>query len=228
MESLFARYTPKRGRVFLMLAGSLLAHGGLVGIGALLTPPVLPDVVVDWPVQEAEGPAPMKVIDPVEQLPSVDVGPTATPEVVPTVVSTPPPMLDEPVFAEPSSPTPRLKTVVRPRTTAQTLATYASSSAPSTPGSGMPSSMSNNSPAGTSAWVMPHPPYPAAVHRLMATSGLTTVRITTDATGRVSNIVIVRSAGNPSLDAHTVNYVRENWHGPANASRTTEFLYQLR
>ena len=75
-------------------------------------------------------------------------------------------------------------------------------------------------------WYMPHPPYPAG--RLLTGTGVTTVRIITDASGRIASAVIVRSTGNPILDAHTVIYVREHWRGPANASRTTEFVYQLR
>ena len=76
------------------------------------------------------------------------------------------------------------------------------------------------------SWYMPHPPYPAG--RLLTATGVTTVRIVTDASGRVASAAIVRSTGNPILDAHTVIYVREHWRGPANASRTTEFVYQLR
>ena len=53
------------------------------------------------------------------------------------------------------------------------------------------------------------------------------MQITTDAFGNVSDVAIVRSAGNAVLDAATRSYVRANWKGPANASRTTEFVYQI-
>ena len=74
---------------------------------------------------------------------------------------------------------------------------------------------------------MPPPPYTRAV-RASQVTGTTTVRITTDAVGRVSNVVIVKTTGSSALDNHTSSYVRNNWHGPPNASRTTEFVYVVR
>ena len=77
----------------------------------------------------------------------------------------------------------------------------------------------------TVPWVMPHPPYPAFLRNLPSVS--VTVRITTDSSGQISNVVIARSTGNAALDTYTVSRVRGSWHGPANASHTTEFIYQL-
>ena len=229
MESLFARQRPKKGWVFLMLGGSLLVHGGLVGIGALMVQPEPPIIYVDWQVPEDDGspPPPVKVTDPVEQPTMVD-GPTATPDVIDLSVPTPPSVPDDTTFAEPASPTPRLKIAVKPVAPTRANTVHTPSSASGMLGNGALGSTGASRSAGVATWVMPHPPYPAAIRRLVSAGGLTTVRITTDATGRVSSVVIVRSTGNPMLDAHTVSYVRENWRGPANASRTTEFLYQLR
>lgn len=228
MESLFARQAPKRQGVLLMVAGSLVFHGGLVGIGALFVPaPSKEPVVVDWiPMDEGGNPTPVSVVEPPQQI-EVNTEPTATPDVAEPTADTPP-LVDDPVFAEPFTPAPHQRVVVRtaaaPRNSMSRpfsqVPGVVVSTASNAPGMGLGSSI-------PSAWTMPHPPYPSRLHGAPAT-GVTTVRITTDAAGRITDVVIVQSAGNPVLDAHTVSYVRANWRGPANASRTTQFVYQLR
>ena len=223
MESLFTRPAPKRGRVALMLAGSLVFHGGLVGIGALVVQ-LPPKPEMQWfPVPE-DGPGPIFVPEPSVQ-PEVESGPTATPDVIAPAIATPPSAFDDPVFAEPSSPTPQRKVAVKPTNASRTVNTQPTS-VTAAPGSGLSTGTKVGPTSGAVSWSMPHPPYPA--NRLLAGKGTTKVQITTDASGRISNVVVIQSTGNPVLDAHTVRYVRENWRGPANASRTTEFVYQLR
>lgn len=224
MQSLFARPTPTRGRIALMLAGSLIFHGGLVGIGALIVPPA-PKPEVPWfPDPQYDGPEVIPVPEPSVQ-PEVESGPTATPEAIEPTVATPPSAPDDPVFAEPSSPTPQQKVATKPNVAVRTR-NVSTTPITTAPGNGPSTGAKVGSASGTMSWSMPHPPYPA--NRLFAGKGTTKVQITTDAGGRIANVVIIQSTGNPVLDAHTVRYVRENWRGPANASRTTEFVYQLR
>ena len=216
--------------VVLMMAGSLLLHGGLVGIASLWTPPPpeshsVPMDIFDGP---ADTPGPINTVNVAQPNPPETPTVTATPEVIDTV-PTPPPVNENPDFAEPSeqTPSPHRQTVVRqtnssnrPTSTQTTARTSTGPSGVGTPGNG-------TNVSGASVWVTPHPPYP----RLRGISpgvGQTTVQVTTDASGRVSNVVIVKSTGNPVLDSHTLSYVRGNWHGPANASKTTEFVYQVR
>ena len=229
MESLFTQHVPRRGRLVLMLAGSLVIHGGLVGIGALFVQPQPDKVIVDWTPPgdgDLDGPSlPPEVTPPTK----TNSEPTATPDVVEPEVLVSPAPADVPDFSEPSTPTPRQqRTAVKPAVARTNSAARSNPSAPVAPGSGIAGVPVGNPAAGVSAvpWVMPHPPYPAFLRNSPAVS--ITVRITTDAAGQVSNVVVARSTGNAALDAYTVSRVRGSWHGPANSSRNTEFVYQLR
>ena len=227
MESLFARPHPKRGRVVLMLGASLLLHGGIVGIGALWTQPdpAPHSVDIDLGFDTPSSGVPVEVK--IDQPPSSDTPePTTTPPTDTKADPTPPEDTDAPDFAPPRAQTPPPQRSVSSRAAPAVHSTGASSTSHSLPGQ-----QTNGAPGGAPAgivqpWVMPHPPFLQAAH--LSSIAATTVRITTDAAGRVSSAILVKSTGNPVLDNHTVNYVRANWHGPANASRTTEFVYQLK
>ncbi len=229
MESLFARHAPKRGRVAGMLVGSLVFHGGLVGIGALFTQPQPDKVDVSWvPPGDGDPTAPSL---PPEIAPPVDANPetTATPDVLAPEVFVPPTPADVQDFAQPPDPTARQRhPTAKPTTAVRTSSTKRSASLPAAPGSGMAGVPNGNPATGVAAapWFMPHPPYPASLRSASAAS--VTVRITTDAAGRIADVFVARSTGNAALDAYTISRVRGTWHGPANASRTTEFVYQLR
>ena len=54
-----------------------------------------------------------------------------------------------------------------------------------------------------------------------------TIRITTNAQGRVSNVVIVKSVGSPILDRNTIEYCKKNWKGSPNRTWTREVYYKL-
>lgn len=79
---------------------------------------------------------------------------------------------------------------------------------------------------GTEGWRTPRPPYPPAalVSRIQGTGA---VRITTNASGNVSDVTITRPI-NPLLDANTRTFARANWKGPPNATRTVPVIYQIR
>lgn len=234
MESLFARTVPKRGRVFLMLGVSLLVHSGVVGIAALWTAPepedhtVIIDELFDTPGQSPSGPSYTP-----QAVPNESAEPTSTPDVLQKPDPTPPEPTGIPDFLVPSTPapTPHRTTASRPVSQVHPAATQSISHDVS----GQPNGGMQNGPSGgaanvVGAWVMPHPPYPRTLlaARGAGVVGATTVRITTDASGRVSNVVIVKSTGNLALDSATESYVRMNWHGPPNAGRTTEFVYQIK
>ena len=207
-----------------MLVGSLVVHGGLIGIGALFVQPPPSHVDLDFdPEPEGAYPTPISVTEPPPES-AADLTSIATPDPAVKSDATPPSVNPEETFAEPSPPTSHRQTAAQ-----IVVPVRASSVRPTsvTTGVGPVSVPGSNPGVGAAAWVMPHPPYPVTFHN-SSVRGTTTVRITTDAMGAVSNVVVVQSAGNLALDAHTVRYVRENWHGPANASRTTQFVYQVR
>ncbi len=231
MESLFTTSAPKRGRIALMLGASLLAHGGIVGIASLWTAPepedhtVIVDYLFDTPGQMPPGLTYSTPAEPAEL--------TATPEIVEKPDPSPPEPTNSPDFLETSTPAPTPHRVPTSRqvTAVRSTATQTLSHAGLGPsGGGTPGAPGGGAANVAGAWVMPHPPYPRALlaARGAGVTGATTVRITTDASGQVSNVVIVKSTGNLALDSATENYVRMNWHGPPNAGRTTEFVYQIK
>lgn len=230
MPSLFVHQTPKRGRVCLMLGASLLLHGGIVGIAALwLQPePQKGSVVTDIWLDEGGNPPPASPSLAAPEPPE----PTSSPDVVvDQPIPTPPESTEDPDFAQIPTPIPppRRATPSRAVTAVRTTSPQpdARSAATGQPPTGMPGGPSIGAANVAAAWVMPHPPYPH-VSAGGRPTGSTTVRIITDASGRVSNVVIVKSTGNPLLDNQTQIFVRMNWHGPPNASRTTEFVYEIR
>ncbi len=229
MENLFARHKPRRGMVCLTMVGSLVLHGGLVGIASLWTPPQ-PEprsVLVDWFAEPSQSGDPLKPIDVPQSAPTESPDATVTPESI-DPVATPPPTSSEPDIALPAEPTPPKRGIAVSKPSASvsrpTSGQTGSHDSATSASVGVPG---NGNPSGVSAWVMPHPPFPHMIGRPAAV-GQTTVRITTDAAGRVSNVVILKSTGTPALDNHPASYVRNNWHGLPNASRTTEFVYEVR
>ena len=78
----------------------------------------------------------------------------------------------------------------------------------------------------TRTWRTPRPPYPTQA-RMSHLTGTTTVRVTTDASGSVSSVQILKSAGSAILDSSTQGFVKMNWKGPPNSTRDTSFDYRL-
>ena len=79
---------------------------------------------------------------------------------------------------------------------------------------------------GTQGWRTPKPPYPnSALASHIQGSG--SVRISTDASGNVTNVVVTGPIS-PVLDANTRSFARGNWKGPPNATRTVAVIYQIR
>ncbi len=64
--------------------------------------------------------------------------------------------------------------------------------------------------------------------RAARVQGNGSVRITTDGSGHVVSVSVVRSTGNAVLDANTSQFARSNWSGPPNATVTVPITYQMR
>ena len=233
-SSLFRSLPVRSGRMTIIFTASVFAHTCLVGVGAVLwqstEPP--PKIVVRTTTVTIEDPPLGKPEippgGPVEPAPPVSTV-TPPPEVEPPVEAVMPPSIEPMEMTEPTiPPKPRPAIARTARANTLTSAVRASAAAPGAvsnglPGAGVPNGVSSGSLLG---WKTPRPPYPRS--QLMSrVQGSTTVHFTTDASGNVTSASIVKSTGNAALDASTLSYVRANWRGPANASRTTEFVYQI-
>ena len=235
-SSLFRDRPTRKTRMTMMVAGAVLVHFGIVGVGAMWKASVM-QRKDDPTVLDVIGPGLEPVDNQVQYVTVENTAPTPsqesstpTPEV--SVPSDPLPSEVVPEMSDLSDATPPPRPRQVPSRTANpsamansTRATPGTSGAPTgNPGStaGVPGSGRT----GAQGWKMPKPPYPMAL-RTTGLQGATTLRITTDANGNVTAVEIIRSAGNALLDHNTQVYVREFWKGPPNATRTTEFVYQL-
>lgn len=75
-------------------------------------------------------------------------------------------------------------------------------------------------------WTTPKPPYPYQA-RTAHLTGVTEVRVTTDSSGRVNSVVVVKSAGSGVLDSNSQSWAKEKWSGPPNATYTKKLEYRL-
>ena len=220
----------------MMVAGAVLVHFGIIGVGAMWRQPAT-ERKDDSTVVEVIGPGLEPVDENVAYVTVDNSAPTpiqdnSMPAPEPPVQSDPLPPEVVPEMPEPSDATPLPRQRDAPsRTTNPPATANLSRTAPGMPGTrsdnlGTTAGLLGSGRAGIQGWKMPRPPYPAAL-RATGFQGATTVRITTDANGNVTTVEIIRSAGNVLIDRNTQVYVREFWKGPPNATRTTEFVYQL-
>lgn len=230
-DSLFA---PRRFRRSYLVYCSLAAfclEGSLVGIAAIWPqnktveiPPVITEVVDLPPVQE--------LILPEEDPQPTPDEPTPPPEETPPPDDTPPP--DEPpeITLDTPKPTPtpgpsRKPTFVMPKV----IPPNAKRGPVPQNGvvGGVPSAARTAGPVVKSAgtWhTSAKPPYPPQA-RASHITGSGTVRITTDASGRVVSASVAQSAGNGILDYAITGFAKANWSGPPNSSTTVPFTFRL-
>ena len=228
-RSLFAPAPRRKRGLILMVAGSLLFHGSLIGVAAL------------WPVHPKE-PAPYITTDlGDEPVPAADPQTPAAPpseaEPEAPVLKAVEPVEDQPPVVEPSiddmsqaTPTPRpaARAASRPNPALSTLHTVRTPGSLSTggPASGTAGIAGAGHPGSGVRWNVPRPAYPAAL-RLAHVQGSGKVRVTTDGAGRVVDAVIVQSTGSFVLDDQTCRTAKLQWSGPANATTTVPITYQL-
>lgn len=79
---------------------------------------------------------------------------------------------------------------------------------------------------GTTGWRTPRPPYPPAA-LASRIQGKGSVRISTDASGKVTSAVITGPI-HSLLDVNTRSFALGNWKGPPNQSITVPVIYQIR
>ena len=219
-----------------MLCGSILFHGALVGTAALWArSPARIDPLpgtTEIGIQDEGTPGPD--IGSSEPLPPPAPSEPAAPVVQNSeLVDDIPPTIDQDI-TDPSTPRPpspiRSTPTKKILTPSRTTAASSSQSTGLSIHSGTSLGNSGNGAPGNSAsaigWRMPKPPYPYAL-RSQRIQGVAKLRITTDSTGRVSDVVILRSTGNSSLDANTIERVRAEWSGPPNTSTIREVEYKL-
>ena len=237
-ESLFMRRPPRRGRFVLVLIGSLAFHSCFVLIGQIFSRDNSWDVKeppVELDLADKLGEPDVRELI-VADTPPPEDQPTPPPEDTPPPDDTPPPT-DDPDMADPEQTpppdTPKPKTAPpKPKTgtPAPANAKHGPVAQEGVVGGNPTGTKTTGKPGGLKVsnvgWRNPTPPYPAQA-RMAHLQGSSSVHFTTDASGSVSSVVIVKSAGSAILDSNTQNYVKMNWKGPPNASKTVEFVYQM-
>ena len=232
--SLFKNRPVRRGRIALMVLGSLAIHGALIGVGYAMWQPIshveeVPTTDVDLAPQLGDPEVRELVVPMDAPTPPPDM-PTPPPDQTPPPDDTPPPTEEPDMDMDKPTPPPKPKTAVK----------YAATPAPAGAKRGpvAQAGVVGGNPNGTKAtgipggrnvgvgWSTPKPPYPAAA-RASHITGITTVSYTTDGSGSVSSVTISKSAGNAILDHFTQVYVKDNFKGPPNSSHTFTFEYRL-
>ncbi len=235
-ESLFMRRPPRRGRFVLVFILALGIHAAVVGLGAIFER----DTSWDVPPPPVELDLADKLGDPeVRELVVADTPPedqpTPPPEDTPPPDDTPPPT-DDPDMADPEqtpppdTPKPAVKPKPKTGTPPPANAKRGPVAQEGVVGGNLTGTKTTGTPGGLKVssvgWKTPKPPYPAQA-RMSHVTGVTRVRFTTDASGGVSSVVIVKSAGSAVLDSSTQGFVKMNWKGPPNSTKEQEFEYRL-
>lgn len=232
-NTLLVPATFKKDRLYLTLLGSVAFHATLIGLAAV------------WPshaiAKKNLGPTILIPIDSGDSGLLNTPGPS-TPEPVPEPLPTPmepapgfatddtPPLSFDPEMVPPALPVPSARPTVN-RTRTGPAASSASSRAmtgPAGPRSIVPgASPGVGRPGVGDRWnVSSKPPYPTALKKA-GTRGSGTVRVATDASGRVVEATMVQSTGSSALDENTTRHARAFWTGPGNATTTVPITYQL-
>lgn len=234
METQFSHYRRSaKIRIAIAAALSLLLHVSFVAAAKFMPARPAPMVTQDDGDSKIGDPDVAELVVPYDQpeeTPPPDE-PTPPPEETPEPEETPPPV-ENMDFAEPTpEPTPekaKPKSTPAPKFTGPIPpnAKRGPVFVPGVPGGNPQGTKPTGTPGAPKlGWKTPHPSYPPQA-RAMRLTGVTSVTITTDGSGHVSNVSINQSAG-PVLDSATRNYVRANWSGPPNATHTTSFDYRL-
>jgi protein TonB len=158
--------------------------------------------------------------------------PPPPPEPTPEPEPEPPPEMEKPEFIEPK---PEPKATPAPKQIAKQAPAPPGAKTGPTPRPGMVggnvtqgqlTGTPGGQKVGNQGWRTPRPSYPTAA-LASHVQGSGSVRISTDGSGNVVNVVITGPI-NPLLDANTRTFARANWKGPPNSTRTVPVVYQIR
>lgn len=240
-DSLFANRPLRRGRLAVMVVGSLLVHGTLVGIAALMPSRNSYDIpvpVTELGLDDKLGEEVQQLIVKDEPSPPPDVTPEPTPPPPdPTPPEETPPPTEDPDMDMPDPPKPTPALTPKPKAS-RPVATPAPANAKRGPVA-QPGQVDGNvtksdklsgnvggARVGSGGWKTPRPNYPYQA-RAARVQGSGSVRVSTDGSGRVISASIVASVGNGILDANTIAFAKSNWHGPPNTTTTVPITYKL-
>ena len=236
MSAPIAYRKPKSGRLVLLFVLSIGAHVGLamfaIWAGNYLRPLQKPEEMLDLGMDVTLGEEVQELV--VAETPPAPPEPPPPPEPEPPVPEPLPEPMEKPDFVEPAPP-PKATPAPKPKVAAKPAPAPPGAKVGPTPrpgvvGGNVTEGKLTGTPGGQKVgdqgWRTPRPPYPAAAlaSRL---PGSGSVRISTDASGNVTNVVITAPI-NPILDSNTRSFARGNWKGPPNATRTVPVIYQIR
>ena len=236
MSAPIAYGRPGSARRVLPFVLSIAAHVGLavfaIWVAKNLPIEPKPEPMPDLGMDVTLGEAVQELI--VVQAPSAPPEPPPPP---PEPAPEPPPVpepMEKREFVEPAPP-PKATPAPKPKVVAKAAPAPPGAKTGTTPRRGVvggnvtagrPTGTPGGVKVGAQGWRTPRPPYPAtALAARIQGSG--SVRISTDASGNVTNVVVTGSI-NPILDANTRSFARDHWKGPPNASRTVPVIYQIR
>ena len=233
METQYSHYRKSaKIRIALAVVLSLLLHAGFVAGAKLIPSRAAPQITTQEEVDMVGDPDVAELVVPYDQpeeTPPPDE-PTPPPEETPEPEETPPPVEDM-TFAEPTPEATPEKPKAQPKPAAPKFTGPIPPNAKRGPAyvpgvvGGNPNGTKPTGTPGKVGWKLPTPPYPTQL-RAMRITGSGTAKITTDASGSVSNIEITQSAG-AQLDNALRSFARSNWKGPPNSSRSQPFTYRL-
>ncbi len=230
MESLFSQRPFRRRRLLFCLIGALFIEGSFVGLAAIWPQYKsweIPETITQIDTGPVLGETVQELIAPKEEpIPTPDNQPTPPPD-TPPPDDTPPPS-DEPDM---ETPPPKKETPKKAAGTPYPANVKRGDHPQAGVVGGVPHATKTTGTPGAAhlgavGWHKPEPPYPAQA-RLAHIQGSGTVRVTTDASGRVTSAVIVQSVGSALLDFNMCSFAKENWTGPPNATNTIPFTYRL-
>ena len=233
-ESLFAPRRFRRSYLIYCAIGAIALESSLIGIAAIWPQkktvdiaPVITEIVdlPDTPVQELILPTEDPIPTPEE--------PTPPPDETPPPDDTPPPDMEPEMTVDTPKPTPspgppKKPAFVRPPGTPDPRAKRGPVPQNGVVG-GVPSAARTAGPLpvknGGTWHVSSKPPYPYQA-RMAKLAGNGSIRLTTDAAGKVASAVMVQSIGSGILDNNTVIYAKMNWTGPPNATTVVPITYE--
>ena len=193
--------------------------------------PIIVTVVSDGSTTDV--PAPILPLDDARPTPE-EATPPPEPDQTPPPDDTPPPNEEPEMMLDTPQPTPTPGPIKRSRFIAPAGPLAPNLNRSNHPQSGVAGGLSNAArtsgalPIKTAGiWqVSSKPPYPFQA-RTSHLVGSGSIRLTTDASGKVASASVSQSSGSAVLDGAIMNHAKLNWSGPSNATTTVPFTFRL-